>query len=198
MELIVINDEKMKIILSSEDMRKLNISADELDYNKTDTKKILWDILSRAKHTEGFDTDNSKLYVQVFPSLDGGCEMFVTKIPVPSHFERTNPGKSTFKILQKNRNEDGILVILEFDELCELCRRTDEQSPLLVSSLYRDTSGIYILHLMQPKLLPSYYKGAGADFPDFLSEYGETKSAEGKAIAYLNEHCRLLIPDNAI
>ena len=198
MELIVISEEKMKIILDKEDMEKMNISADELDYNKTDTKRVLWEILSHAKRTQGFDTDNSKLFVQVFPSLDGGCELFVTKVPSYARAEREISEKSSFKIISKSKTDNGILVLLDFDELCELCKRTFEKSPLLISSLYRDFSGKYILHIERPKQLPSYYNGKAADFPPFLPEYGEIKCADGKAISYLNEHCKLLISDSAI
>ena len=90
MEFIVINEEKLKVILTSDDMKKLNISAEDLDYQKTSTKRVVWEILDKAKQTEGFDSDNSKLYIQVFPSPDGGCEMFASfkKLQAKSRYPR--------------------------------------------------------------------------------------------------------------
>ena len=41
---------------------------------------MFWDVLSRAKLRTGFDTDGQKVLVQLYPSKDGGCEIFVTKI----------------------------------------------------------------------------------------------------------------------
>lgn len=198
MELIVINSEKMKIILDKDDMKKLNISAEDLDYGKTETKRILWNILSQAKDSEGFDTDNSKLYVQVFPSADGGCEMFVTKQTLPAAYERNTSGKNTFKIISKTESESIIIIIHSFKELCEVCKRLNSTSPLLYSTLYRDPSNIYILKLSNTQQLPTYYKGTGNKYPDFISEYGEVKPYCGKAESYINEHCESIIEKDAI
>ena len=80
MEFILIGDGKIKVSLTKEDLEEFELSADELDYANTETKRMFWDVLSRAKARTGFDTDGEKVLVQLYPSRDGGCEIFVTKI----------------------------------------------------------------------------------------------------------------------
>lgn len=80
MEFILINENKIKVMLSEEDLDEFEIDAEEMDYSNTETKRMFWDILSRAKHSTGFDTDGQRVLVQLYPSRKGGCEMFVTKI----------------------------------------------------------------------------------------------------------------------
>ena len=85
MEFILISESKIKVMLTEDDLRDFEISTEELDYSNTDTKRMFWDVLSRAKHTTGFDTDGQRVLVQLYPSRHGGCEMFVTKIGALSH-----------------------------------------------------------------------------------------------------------------
>lgn len=79
MELIVISDTRFKIMLSAKDMTEYNIDAMSLDTECARTKRILYDILDRAKKKAGFSGDTDNVFVQIFPSKDGGCELFVTK-----------------------------------------------------------------------------------------------------------------------
>ncbi|MEE0968457.1 MAG: adaptor protein MecA [Clostridia bacterium] len=80
MELIVISDSKLKIMLTGEDMRQYSIDCSTLDYENTQTRRAFWSILDEAKHRTGFDAASEKVFVQVYPSKGGGCEMYVTKL----------------------------------------------------------------------------------------------------------------------
>ena len=80
MEIIKINCEKIKISLSVDDMDNLNINYDMLDGVNECSKKAFNKILDRAKDECGFVTTGKRIFVQIFPSKDGGCEMFVTKL----------------------------------------------------------------------------------------------------------------------
>ena len=79
MEIIQISESKLKLTLAREDLAEFDLDAEDLDYSKTDTKRMFWDILSRVKRNVGFETDGYRVLVQLFPSRDGGCEMFITK-----------------------------------------------------------------------------------------------------------------------
>jgi len=80
MELRLINDNKLKIMLTNEDMASLDITCEEIDYDDTGTRRMFWDILDRAKHETGFDAAGDKIFVQVYPDKSGGCLMYVTKM----------------------------------------------------------------------------------------------------------------------
>jgi len=52
MEFILIGEDKIKVMLTEEDLEEFDLAADELDYANTETKRMFWDVLSRAKaHT---------------------------------------------------------------------------------------------------------------------------------------------------
>ncbi|MBE6546873.1 MAG: adaptor protein MecA [Ruminococcaceae bacterium] len=82
MELILVNESKLKVMLTEEDLEDFALKAEELDYSNTETKRLFWDILSRAKHSVGFNTDGMRVLVQLFPSRAGGCEMYITKLGI--------------------------------------------------------------------------------------------------------------------
>ena len=80
MELILINDKKLKIMLTPEDMKEYEIDPENADYAKTETRRAFWSILDEAKHKTGFDAASERVYIQLYPSREGGCEMYVTKV----------------------------------------------------------------------------------------------------------------------
>ena len=80
MELILISSSKLKIMLSDADMEKYDLTAETVDYDNTATRRAFWSILDDAKNETGFDAASDRLFIQMYPSKDGGCEMFVTKL----------------------------------------------------------------------------------------------------------------------
>lgn len=199
MDLILISDEKLKIILSEEDLKEFNIDIETLDYSNVSTKRVFWDILDKAKETAGFDADKSKLYVQVFPSSDGGCEMFVTKFSQSSYKKNSHSAK-TYRISKSSYDKHGKLIAANFDDICNLCKRLVEENLHLHTSLFFDESGMYLLTVKKNKRVPSYLSlnnSFASDVPEYLCEYGSVHILNDRAIAYLNEHCKKIAVGNA-
>ncbi len=80
MELIKISDSKLKIALTPTDMEKYSLDIQTMDYDKTETRSAFWQLLDEAKHKTGFDAASEKIFVQIYSSVGGGCEMYVTKL----------------------------------------------------------------------------------------------------------------------
>lgn len=78
----MISDSKLKIMLTKEDLKEYALDCNTLDYENTETRRAFWSILDEAKHRTGFDAASEKVFVQVYPSRAGGCEMYVTKLGV--------------------------------------------------------------------------------------------------------------------
>ena len=78
MELILISKSKLKIMLDEKDMKEYNI-GDETDCARAETRRAIRTILDRAKDQIGFNTDGVEIFVQLYTSKSGGCELFVTK-----------------------------------------------------------------------------------------------------------------------
>ncbi len=90
MELIMISNSKLKIMLTSEDMKEYSLDCNTLSYENTETRRAFWSILDEAKHRTGFDAASERVFVQVYPSKKGGCEMYVTKLGIFSGKKKTD------------------------------------------------------------------------------------------------------------
>lgn len=80
MELIRISESKLKVMLTSEDMRQYELNAADLDCEDSETRQAFRCILEKAKNQTGFDTHNYRIFIQAYPCRGGGCELYVTKL----------------------------------------------------------------------------------------------------------------------
>ena len=80
MEYLVINESKLKIIMTSEDARSYGLSTLGADYDSPEARRCFWRVLDDAASAVGFSARGDKVLIQFYPSRDGGCEIFVTKL----------------------------------------------------------------------------------------------------------------------
>ena len=175
MELILINDDKLKIMLSREDMQKYNIDGDA-DYSKLSTRCAIKDLLSEAKQMVGFSTDGESYLVQLFTSRTGGCEIFVTK----------GEGEVQPAIAVPEPQRRTYMSVYSFDSLAPLlavCRRLSNMPQSPEGRVYRDIYGIYYLCLAHTDLSP-YTRLSPFTF---ILEYGKRESSE-KFDGYISEY----------
>ena len=186
MELIKINDTKLKVTLSALDMQCYELDCDRLDYDCLSTKTAFDKILSYAREKTGFDTGDDKIFVQIYPALSGGCEMYVTRL--------CDGGQSS-------RSVSAVYLFRDINTLCEVCAKLTEcafkeQSELYcagekyylaISEDYRQNNDTYSVN-ERGKSLPRY---------PLLSEYGIRMHSE-RALCYVREHCQKLIGKGAV
>ncbi len=75
----MISSSKLKIMLSADDMQKYALDAD-VNYADSKTRRAFRTILEEAKQKTGFDAESEKIFIQLYPSKKGGCEVYITKI----------------------------------------------------------------------------------------------------------------------
>ena len=80
MEIIRINNDKIKVSLSKDDMEFLEIDCDMLDGLDKKGRDAFNRIMDDAKLKYGFEVSGKRIFVQLFPSKDGGCEMFISRL----------------------------------------------------------------------------------------------------------------------
>ncbi len=80
MELFLLSEEKIKIVLSREDLTKRHLTYRQLDYDDVRTRKMIWEIFDLAKDQTGFDAAREKVCIELFPKKSGGCEIYATKV----------------------------------------------------------------------------------------------------------------------
>ncbi len=72
MELIIISESRIKLMLTSDDMEGYKIGCD--------TGAIVRCIMSDVREKYGYSGMDGRIFVQMYTSRGGGCEMFVTRL----------------------------------------------------------------------------------------------------------------------
>lgn len=173
MELIKISNEKLKITLSPEDMEEYGIDCDAADYGRTETRRAFWHLLDEVKHRTGFDSASDRVYIQLYPSRDGGCEMFVTKLADRAEKASSEPCPAT----------RYAYLFPDVASVTGACRALSARRGQLRASAYSAEDGSLLLLL-------------DGEPPAFLSEFGRAIDAH-TAVLGIPEHFTLLT-DNAI
>jgi negative regulator of genetic competence, sporulation and motility len=80
MELIVISENKLKIMLTAPDMAHYELEGSRMDCADSHTRAAFRHIFRDVRAESGFDTEGERLLVQLYASKEGGCEIFITKL----------------------------------------------------------------------------------------------------------------------
>ena len=209
MELIVINPNKLKIMLSAPDMEHYELETTHMDCADAHTRAAFRHIFDDARNEIGFDTEGERLLVQLYASKEGGCEIFVTKLGSPSEEDAWESGERELlrricgeeEDMTVNRAEQRLSTVgirraavafSALEELLAVCRR-------LAGKGYSGRSDVYIADTVWYLLL---------DIPDvtlcrlplpfaFLAEYGAEAPAH-RWESYLSEYGKLLCAGRAV
>ncbi len=178
MDLILINNSKLKIMLTRDDMASYSLTCDNIDYDNTETRRAFWDILDAAKHKTGFDAATDRIFIQIYPSKAGGCEMYVTKLMQQNGSEFQN-GSVSFSLKPPSEYIRDIYRFNEINDLISACVRMCESGYRGQSSVWCDESGTKKYYLILEYKCGNY---------DLLCEYGG-KCTSG-FYTYITEHCK--------
>ena len=189
MEWIRISSHKLKIMLSAEDARRYELNCKVGDTADSATQKALRDILTDLRDKANFDAAENKIYVQMFPSKEGGCELFITKTGTPSQPAIGQTGKSFPVSPQRPRRaafrfESSATLIA----LCRrLCAHYEGESEVWLD----ESGGWWLLLSAAPHSL-----SLGREFP-YIAEYGKGWN-ETAARVRLPEHGRCISKSDAV
>lgn len=189
MELIRIGDGKLKVMLSADDMKRYEIDGESLDYEDSGTRRAFREILEEAKSRTGFDSSGDRVFIQVYPSRSGGCEMYVTKLASCICAADSAQGPTPDTPKKKGLPQMKIFVFGDSQSLLVACRAAGRYASSGGSAYYCPESGRYYLSLPDAKTdAPAY---------DTLREYGRMVTYPAAA-EYLCEHCRCICESDAL
>ncbi|MBQ9086100.1 MAG: adaptor protein MecA [Clostridia bacterium] len=194
MDFLKINENKLKITLTAEDLEEWDMDAEELDYGSPQTRALLQDLLRRADLAVGFPTERARVLVQLYSSRDGSCEMFVSRIGVASAEE--GGSSPLLHCKPSHRSAGGVAGAFGFDRLEWLlcvCRRLRGIGYGRNSAVYRGDDRRYYLFL--EGLDPLGY--LNPDEYSFISEYGSVESVSAMR-QFLREHGTPICTENAV
>ncbi len=179
MELILISSNKLKVILSKEEMKKYKLNSD-CNISNISEKKHFSSLLDEIKRKSGFDTMNDRIYVELFESLRGGCEIFITRETKTQIRELISPKNDYFK---KSVKESVLTYKFDCAEhLISAAKRLNTVNLSCESRLLSDEFGSFYLFL-------TFRDGYSSETHDliFLDEYG-VRLRDSSIRLYLGEH----------
>ena len=210
MELIMISSSKLKIMLSADDMTKYALGTD-IDYADIKTRQAFRSILNEAREKTGFDAESEKIYIQLYPSKKGGCEVYITKIDDDSECEydiphiKTSETKALCKTLERStgiipapkrhlaKERKRAYSFLSSEYLVCVCRRLLSIGWKGQSSAYRDENGKFYILLKEK----SSQELTHLDKLSFIFEYGNVEN-HNSIIKYLGEHGKTICKVGAV
>lgn len=183
MELIVIDERRIKLMLTARDMEAYRVEG-------LDSRELLRGIMRDACRKCGYEGAalHGRVYVEMYPSRAGGCELFVTRL---AERESVKERKTVSGSMMKNGNESvlaeyrkyifGGRVIYSFESMGHLlcaCRGLLKSGYVGESIAYRDDEKT------------AYYLVIEHESPVVSENLGTL--CRGFVYYYINEHCRML------
>ncbi len=176
---------RLKIFLKKDDMRQLDITFDQMDYNDAKTRRVLWTILSDVGAASSFIVTGSKLLIEVFPASDSGCIIYFTLLKKEQEIHRRLKLKKQNlqpAIFEFTNTED---LLSAFSMLYKDARKRVERS-----NLYRFQDKYRLIVFLKQAHQVSTLA--------MLNEYGKNIGQTSAQIAYTQEHGCLLAENNAV
>lgn len=183
MEFFLVDPDKLKVSLTRTDLEELGIDYQSLDYSDESTRDALVSLLEKGRALAGFNPRRAKLYIEVFPSRDGGCVIYYTRLQGGEFFSagRFVPGPAP--------------VVFAFDSPEELIRACAGAKERCIHRILR--SRLYLLETQYRLVVwPLDYLDNLSVL--FLSEYGRPVGEGAVLAAFIEEHGKLLVWENAI
>ena len=179
MKFLLIGQSKLKITLTREESEKYNIKAQDSDFCGVDIRKTLRKLLYEAKESIGFDIGSEKVLIQIYPTDDGGLELFATKLGFLADKDRR-----TVSMSDNLTTFSGVRATYSFSSLDLLCNAARVIYKEDVScDVYYGEDGVYYISIAE-NILNGF-----SEF-EILSEYGKKMPSLPKA--HLSEHARLI------
>lgn len=180
MKIEKLNENKLKITLSSEDLKARNIDIQSFIYNSPESQDLFWDVMREAEKEYGFNVDESMVYVEAAATTSGVFTLTVTKTANSLNQSSLKPRlrKQNYKLKRKSVNtplDNSIYKFTSFDDICDFCKNSNIDD-ITDTTLYELNSEYYLFVSNVPtsNILEYATRERNTDiFIAKLSEYGK-------------------------
>lgn len=191
MEWIKINQNKLKVMLTAEDAARYALQPESADPANDLTRRAFRAILTDMRAEADFDAAEDRVYIQMYPSREGGCELFITRMGIDMTVSPR--GARTYQKKESARELRSLAFCFEsMNRLIAVCRRLQETGYRGESAALLDDCRRYWLLLTEngnPTTAREDYR--------FVREYGEMESKEAAELM-LSEHGKHLCKTQAV
>ena len=224
MKIEKINDNQIRCTLTHADLAARNLKISELAYGTEKAKSLFRDMMQQASFDFGFEADDLPLMIEAIPSSSDSITLIITKVEDPeeldTRFSKFTPAGDSdtlnSNVLEKLQGAD------EFFDLLNKVKEPKETVPAFPVRLFSfDTLDSVI---EASRLLAPFYTGANTLYKDeennntfilalapadgadqefnkvcnMLSEYSSPEKGDSSVLAFLEEHCKIIVSADAI
>lgn len=175
---------KIKVTLSALEITKIFGSYENIDYSNPEIKVALNILLDKATEISNTEFEDGALFVEVYPTALGGCNIYFTKIkPAEKQTKR-------FKQITQNH----LWNILEFANSTDLinamkCLYKTNSKDIIKSSLYKCNDNYYLLTVCSKPIFKKFF---------LIREFAQNIYFGKTICAVIAEHSEQIVKDNAI
>lgn len=227
MKIEKLNDNQIRCTLTRADLADRELKLSELVTGTEKAKSLFHDMMQQASAEFGFEAEDMPLMIEAVPASSDSIVLIITKVDDPEELDtKFSKFGTTNHVLDKLEGADEFLDLINKvkDAVSETVKQTaeKEERPSLpkirlfsfstldcvilasrilknlyhgANTLYKDTpNDVYILAMTQSEHTTSEFN----KFCNMLSEYGCLEKANPAILAYLEEHCEVIVSANAV
>ena len=171
-----IDEKRLLIALSSEDMDFLDITFNQLDWKNDYSREIIKNLLARAESEIGFSSSNKKLLIEAIPQSNG-CFVIITLL--------------SNKIKKSRNSKPFTFFFKDSDSLFALVERIYNKSSSFVNSSIIELNNSYYIIF--------YANGSiSSNMMAVISEYGELIGKDSIVAARVFEKGNVIVKNRAV
>ncbi len=213
MKIEKLNDNQIRCTLTRADLADRQIKLSEIVCGSDKAKSLFQDMMEQAAAEFGFEAENMPLMIEAVPASSDSLVLVITKVEDPeeldSRFSKLDSAIQNIEhrkpiALDKLEGADNDSTetklrvrLFSFSTLdcaihaCQLLKNLYQGA----STLYKDTpNNLYILALTMSDLTSSDFN----KICNMLSEYGSAEKVNGAILAFLEEHCDVIVSADAV
>lgn len=196
-----LNNDKIKVTLTSNDLINLDVDLASLSPNSQELHNFLFNIMETIQIETGFNPYNGQVVVEATPSSDG-MSILVSKIkPIQKQNITKEELKKgiTVKARLKKQRDTTIFYFDIFEDLCNALRELNREE-LIESSLYSlNKVFCYVLHhsshFLRCNSVLTEFSSKPSKYPmqfTYIKEHGKL-IAEGEKLADMAQNLQRLV-----
>ncbi len=203
MKIEKLNDNQIRCTLTHDDLADRQIKISELVCGGEKAKSLFQDMMHQASDEFGFEADDTPLMIEAIPSASDSIVLIITKVDDPealdSKFSKfgTLPTISGSKKKEEEEEDSSGIRLFSFANIDCVIHASHllTDSFKSASTLYKDTpNNVYLLALAQGDYtVPEFNK-----ICNMFSEYGAAEKSTCAILAYLEEHCEIIVATDAV
>ena len=193
-----IAENKIKIVINNDDIKKWNVDLKNFTDNTPEAQDMFWFALKRAEQDVDFTVGRSQLLVETRALDDDGFVMEVSRIENENELSQAfiKMGRKITQTevrLRRRQREESLYRIFKFSDFEDMCRGVKE-----ISELYLGSSKVF-------KYLGDFYLELKPidsfglfEIENILSEFSEKSKNPTLLEGVLTEHGKIMIDRDAV